>query len=50
MFGNLIWSQFGFAFNWPLGAALGFILFAIAVAILTLTSRFGSTEGGFLSE
>jgi spermidine/putrescine transport system permease protein len=50
MFGNLIWSQFGFAFNWPLGAALGFILFGIAVLILTLTSRFGSTEGGFLSE
>ncbi len=50
MFGNLIYSQFGFAFNWPLGAALGFILFGIAVAILTLTSRFGSTEGGFLSE
>jgi len=50
MFGNLIWSQFGFAFNWPLGAALGFILFAIAVLILTLTSRFGTTEGGFLSE
>lgn len=50
MFGNLIWSQFGFAFNWPLGAALGFILFGIAVAILALTSRFGTTEGGFLSE
>jgi spermidine/putrescine transport system permease protein len=50
MFGNLIWSQFGFAFNWPLGAALGFILFAIAVLILSLTSRFGTTEGGFLSE
>jgi spermidine/putrescine transport system permease protein len=50
MFGNLIWSQFGFAFNWPLGAALGFILFAISVLILTLTSRFGTTEGGFLSE
>jgi spermidine/putrescine transport system permease protein len=50
MFGNLIYSQFGFAFNWPLGAALGFILFGIAVAILTLTSRFGTTEGGFLSE
>lgn len=50
MFGNLIWSQFGFAFNWPFGAALGFILLAISVAILTLTSRFGSTEGGFLSE
>ena len=50
MFGNLVWSQFGFAFNWPLGAALGFILFAIAVTILGLTSKFGTTEGGFLSE
>jgi spermidine/putrescine transport system permease protein len=50
MFGNLVWSQFGFAFNWPLGAALGFILFIIAVTILGLTSKFGSTEGGFLGE
>ncbi len=50
MFGNLVWNQFGFAFNWPLGSALGFILFGIAVVILALTSRFGSTEGGFLSE
>lgn len=50
MFGNLIWSQFGFAYNWPLGAALGFILFAISVTILGSTSKFGSTEGGFLGE
>ncbi len=50
MFGNLIWSQFGFAYNWPLGAALGFILFAISVTILGGTSKFGSTEGGFLGE
>ncbi len=50
MFGNLVWSQFGFAFNWPLGAALGFILFIIAVTILGLTSRYGTTEGGFLGE
>ncbi len=50
MFGNLIWSQFGFAFNWPFGAALGFILLAISVTVLALTSRFGSTEGGFISE
>jgi spermidine/putrescine transport system permease protein len=50
MFGNLIWSQFGFAFNWPLGAALGFVLFAISVTILGLTAKFGSTEGGFLAE
>ena len=50
MFGNLIWNQFGFAFNWPLGAALGFILFGISVVVLTATLRFGTTEGGFLSE
>ncbi|MBN1836565.1 MAG: ABC transporter permease [Spirochaetales bacterium] len=50
MFGNLVWSQFGFAFNWPFGAALGFILFIIAVVILGLTSRYGTTEGGFLGE
>ncbi len=50
MFGNLIWSQFGFAYNWPLGAALGFVLFAISITILGVTSKFGSTEGGFLGE
>ncbi len=50
MFGNLIYSQFGFAFNWPFGAALGFILFVISVIILGLTAKFGSTEGGFLGE
>ncbi len=50
MYGNLIWSQFGFAFNWPLGAALGFILFGIAVTILAVTSKYGSTEGGVLTE
>ncbi len=50
MFGNLIWSQFGFAFNWPFGAALGFVLFVISITILGLTAKFGSTEGGFLSE
>jgi spermidine/putrescine transport system permease protein len=50
VFGNLIWSQFGFSYNWPFGAALGFILFAISISVLALTSRFGSTEGGFLGE
>ena len=50
MYGNLIYSQFGFAFNWPFGAALGFILFVISVVILGLTAKFGSTEGGFLGE
>ena len=50
MFGNLIWSQFGVAFNWPFGASLGFILFIISVTILGLTAKFGTTEGGLLGE
>lgn len=34
-FGRLIWSQFGLAFNWPLGAAMAAVLFVTAlVAIL----------------
>ena len=45
MFGNIIWSQFGTAFNWPRGSAFGFILFLIAAAVLALTQRFGSREG-----
>jgi len=45
MIGNIIWSQFGFAFNWPLGAALGFILFSVAAVILAIAQKFGSREG-----
>lgn len=45
MFGNIIWSQFGFAANWPLGSSMGFILFFIAAIVLTLTQKFGSREG-----
>lgn len=34
-FGRVIWSQFGLAYNWPFGSALGVVLFLIAlVAIL----------------
>lgn len=45
MLGNIIWAQFGFAFNWPLGAALGFILFSIAAVVLAMAQKFGSREG-----
>jgi len=45
MFGNLIADEFGQAYNWPLGSALGFVLFAVAVGILVLSSRIGRTEG-----
>lgn len=45
MFGNLIVTQFGYAYNWPLGAALGFIMFTVAVVILLISQKFGSSEG-----
>jgi ABC-type spermidine/putrescine transport system, permease component I len=45
MFGNIIVSQFGYAYNWPLGAALGFIMFTVAVVILLISTKYGSSEG-----
>ena len=48
MFGNIVWSQFGFASNWPLGSALGFILFTVAAIILAITQRFSGEEGVYI--
>ena len=48
MFGNIIWSQFGFASNWPMGAVMGLVLFFIAAIILVLSQKFGYREGTFL--
>jgi spermidine/putrescine transport system permease protein len=45
MFGNIIVSQFGYAYNWPLGSALGFILFAVTIAIILLSNKYGNSEG-----
>ena len=36
MFGTLIESQFTAAFNWPLGAALGFVLLAMILVVMAL--------------
>jgi spermidine/putrescine transport system permease protein len=50
MYGNLIASQFGESFNWPLGAALAIVLLILLVAllrVLTLVSRWAS--GGIAS-
>lgn len=33
-FGRVIWSQFGLAYNWPFGAAMGAILFVLALLII----------------
>jgi len=35
-FGRLVWSQFGLAFNWPLGAAMAAILFVTALAVIVV--------------
>ncbi len=40
-FGRIIYTQFGFAFNWPFGAALSVILLVLVLAALLLTSLFG---------
>ncbi len=48
MYGNVVWAQFGGAFNWPFGSALGFILFFIAAIVLIIAQIFGSKEGIFV--
>jgi spermidine/putrescine transport system permease protein len=35
-FGRVIWSQFGLAYDWPLGAALGVILFLVCGVVIAL--------------
>lgn len=47
MFGNIVWSQFGFASNWPLGSVMGFVLLTIAALILALSQKFGYRQGTF---
>jgi spermidine/putrescine transport system permease protein len=45
MFSNIIVAQFGLAYNWPLGAALGFIMFTVALVILVVSQKYGTAEG-----
>ncbi|UCB45836.1 MAG: ABC transporter permease [Spirochaetota bacterium] len=45
MFGNIVWSQFGFASNWPMGSVMGFVLFFIAAIILAISQKFGYRQG-----
>jgi spermidine/putrescine transport system permease protein len=39
-FGRIIYSQFGFAFNWPFGAALAVILLIVVLAAILATGLF----------
>lgn len=33
-FGRVVWSQFGLAYNWPFGAAMGAVLFVVALMLI----------------
>lgn len=41
-YGRLIFSQFGLAFNWPLGAALSIVLMIVALGVIYAARRFGN--------
>ncbi|HVY98015.1 MAG TPA: ABC transporter permease [Dongiaceae bacterium] len=47
-FGRIIYSQFGFAFNWPFGAALSVILTALVTLAIAVGFRFGGRKAGAL--
>ena len=39
MVSNLVWSLFGVAYNWPLGAAVAVLILVMVLVILTVTQR-----------
>lgn len=41
-YGRLVFSQFGLAFNWPLGAALSALLLVTALLVIVLANRLGN--------
>jgi spermidine/putrescine transport system permease protein len=38
-FGRIVYSQFGFAYNWPFGAALSVLLMVTVLAVVIFTNR-----------
>jgi spermidine/putrescine transport system permease protein len=38
-FGRIIWSQFGMAYNWPFGAALGVVLLLVALGFIFAANK-----------
>jgi spermidine/putrescine transport system permease protein len=38
-YGRVVWSQFGLAYDWPFGAALGMVLLVTALAIMAAAGR-----------
>jgi len=46
LIGKVIYGQFGLAFDWPLGAAMSFVLFAIVFTLIAIAGRFGALKEG----
>lgn len=47
-FGRIIYSQFGFAYNWPFGSALSVIMTALVTLAIAVGFRFGGRKAGAL--
>jgi spermidine/putrescine transport system permease protein len=47
MFGNVIQSQFGNSFNWPLGAAFGMVMLLFILVIIAVTRKLGDVQAIF---
>ncbi|PYI51293.1 ABC transporter permease [Paenibacillus flagellatus] len=45
LIGNLIQSQFGNSFNWPLGSALAVVILAIALTVIVAAQKLGDVKG-----
>jgi len=45
MIGNIIQSQFGGSFNWPLGAALAVVMLLFILLVMSVTRRFAEVKG-----
>jgi spermidine/putrescine transport system permease protein len=49
MVSNLVWSLFGVAYNWPLGAAVSVVMLALTLMLLWLSGRI-EAAGGYRGE
>lgn len=45
-FGRLIWSQFGLAYNWPLGSAMAAVLLIVGLAVIVIAGLFAREDAG----
>lgn len=42
--GRVIWSQFGLAYNWPFGAAMGAVLFVFALLVIVAAGQVAARQ------